>query len=129
MRTRIRRNHGFTLVELMIVMVIIAVLAAIALARWHDQKVEAIVASLKSDLRNIAAAQEAYFTDNQTYTSDVDDLQIRLSQNVEVTLQAQDDGWTGRATHPASDGRECALYYGKIAPLSPARNEGIVWCE
>jgi prepilin-type N-terminal cleavage/methylation domain-containing protein len=127
-RTRIAGKDGFTLIELMIVIVIIGILAAMAMATWQNRKTEAIVAGMKSDLRNLAVAQEAYLVDNATYASDPDDLEFRSSPDVALTLQADQDGWAARATHPTTS-KECGLFVGGIAPLSPARGEGIVWCE
>jgi type IV pilus assembly protein PilA len=127
-RTRITASDGFTLIELMIVIVIIGILASMAVAAWRNQKEEAIVAGMKSDLRNLAAAQESFYVDNSTYTSDTDDLEFRSSPDVVVTLQADPNGWAANTTHPTTT-RECGMYVGKIAPLSPARGEGIVWCE
>jgi prepilin-type N-terminal cleavage/methylation domain-containing protein len=127
-RTRITGKDGFTLIELMIVIVIIGILASMAVSTWQNRKADAIIAGMKSDLRNLAVAEEAYLVDNATYTSDTDDLAFRLSPQVVLTLQADQDGWTARATHPAIS-KECGLFVGRIAPLSPARGEGIVWCE
>ncbi len=127
-RTRITGKEGFTLIELMIVIVIIGTLASMAVATWQNRKEDAIIAGMKSDLRNLAAAEEAYLADNAAYTSDTGDLEFRLSPDVVLTLQADEDGWTARATHPATS-KECALAVGAIAPLSPARGEGLVWCE
>ena len=128
MRTQLAKQSGFTLIELMIVVVVIGILAAFAVNGWHTQRADAIVASMKSDLHNIATAEEAYFSDNNTYASDVDDLDVNTSPGVVITLQADVDGWAANASHPSAS-RECGLYVGKIAPLSPARGEGIVWCE
>ena len=47
MRTRIVAREGFTLIELMIVIVIIGILAAMTLATWHNRKEEAIIAGIK----------------------------------------------------------------------------------
>lgn len=128
MRTRITASDGFTLIEVMIVIVIIGILASMAMATWQNRKEEAIVAGMKSDLRNIASAQESYYVDNGAYTSDTNDLEFRSSPDVVVTLQANPNGWTANTTHPTTT-KECGMYVGAIAPLSPARGEGIVWCE
>jgi len=53
-----------TLIELLIVVVIIGILAAIAIPKFSTTKGEAYVASMRSDLRTLATAQEAYFNDH-----------------------------------------------------------------
>jgi len=60
-------RKGFTLIELLIVVVIIGILAAIAIPKFANTKEKAVVASMKSDLRNLVTAQEAFFSDNQDY--------------------------------------------------------------
>ncbi len=128
MGTRITGKDGFTLIELMVVIVIIGILASMAIATWQSRKEDAIIAGMKSDLRNLASAEEAYLSANDAYTSDTDDLDFRSSPDVVLTLQADQAGWTAKATHPATS-KECAFAVGAITPLSPARGEGIVWCE
>jgi prepilin-type N-terminal cleavage/methylation domain-containing protein len=60
-------RKGFTLIELLIVVVIIGILAAIAIPKFAATKDKAKLASVKTDLRNMETAQEAYFSDNNTY--------------------------------------------------------------
>src|SRR4026207_1871486 len=60
-------RKGFTLIELLIVVVIISILAAIAIPKFANTKEKAVVAGMKSDLRNLVTAQEAFFADNKTY--------------------------------------------------------------
>ena len=62
-----RNRKGFTLIELLIVVVIIGILAAIAIPMFAATKDKAKLASIRSDLRNLMTAQEAYFSDNATY--------------------------------------------------------------
>ena len=65
-----QNRKGFTLIELLIVVVIIGILAAIAIPKFASTKEKAYLASMKSDLRNLATAQEAYAADNnQNYFS------------------------------------------------------------
>src|SRR6266850_5523367 len=60
-------RKGFTLIELLIVVVIIGILAAIAIPKFANTKEKAYLASMKSDLRNLVTAEEAYFSDYTTY--------------------------------------------------------------
>ena len=60
---------GFTLIELLIVVVIIGILAAIAIPKFAATKDKAKLASVRSDLRNIMTAQEAYWADYTTFAT------------------------------------------------------------
>ena len=59
-RTSIRREDGFTLIEMLIVLGIVSILAAMATVTLAGSTNRAYVVSMQSDLRNIATAQEAY---------------------------------------------------------------------
>ncbi len=61
-------RKGFTLIELLIVVVIIGILAAIAIPKFANTKEKAYLASMKSDLRNLVTAEEAYFAEHTTTT-------------------------------------------------------------
>src|SRR5438552_19194303 len=62
-------RKGFTLIELLIVVVIIGILAAIAIPKFANTKEKAYLAAMKSDLRNLVTAEEAYFADSIKYTT------------------------------------------------------------
>jgi prepilin-type N-terminal cleavage/methylation domain-containing protein len=71
------RLRAFTLIELLIVVAIIAILAAIAVPNFLEAQTRAKVSRVKSDLRTQSVALEAYFVDNNRYTRDSDsDLDI-----------------------------------------------------
>jgi prepilin-type N-terminal cleavage/methylation domain-containing protein len=69
-----RKNEGFTLIELMIVIAIIGILAAIAIPQFSAYRTRSYNSAAEADLRNAATAQEAYYVDKQTYTNTVSDL-------------------------------------------------------
>lgn len=65
-------ESGFTLVELLIVVAIIAILAAIAIPQFSKYKKRAYVATMNADIKNAYTAAQAYLTDWPSET--VDDL-------------------------------------------------------
>jgi len=60
-RFRLRSESGFTLIELLIVVAIIGILAAIAIPQFEAYRKRGFEAAVKSDLKNAAVAQEAYY--------------------------------------------------------------------
>ncbi|OQX66084.1 MAG: hypothetical protein B5M55_01365 [Desulfococcus sp. 4484_242] len=86
-----RGEKGFTLIELMIVIAIIGILAAIAIPQFSSYRKRAFNSAAQSDLKNAATAEEAYYVDNQTYGANAN-LDLNTSEN--VTLTATGDGNT-----------------------------------
>jgi len=65
-----KKQTGFTLIEMMIVIAIISILAAIAIPEFAKYRESSQDAAAKSALRNLAVAQENYYYFNNTYTVD-----------------------------------------------------------
>src|SRR3954453_11643674 len=63
-------EQGFTLIELMVVVLIIAILIAIAIPTFLGARQRAQDRAAQSDLRNGLTAEKVTYTDTQTYSSD-----------------------------------------------------------
>lgn len=125
-----KRRPGFTLIELLIVVVIIGILAAIAIPKFQSTKGKANAAALKSDLHNLATAEEAYMFDHATYTTDRSALRLTSTTGVVLNIvTATASGWAASATHPASFPLTCAIFQGAVTPLAPATIEGLIGCQ
>ena len=70
------QGRGFTLIELMIVVLIIAVIGFIALPSYRDYVLRAARSEGKAALMTVASKQEQYYLDNKTYTSTLADLNV-----------------------------------------------------
>ena len=87
-------RRGFTLVELLVVVLVIGILAAIAIPRYNGSKDKAFVATMIADLHNAAIYEEQYASENHaqyfsgTATADVPAEGFRASKNVTVVLTA-----------------------------------------
>lgn len=69
-----KSQSGFTLVELMITVVVIAILAMVAIPTYNDSVRKGRRSDAKSMLTHLAAKQEQYFMDNKTYADSPADL-------------------------------------------------------
>ena len=102
-----KNERGFTLIELMIVIAIIGILAAIAIPQFSAYRIRAFNAAATADLRNAATAQEAYFVDEQAYcavgaigTLTGATYGLYLSENVAMAITASTtSGYTMTSTH------------------------------
>ena len=132
-------RKGFTLIELLIVVVIIGILAAIAIPKYGDTKAKAYVSTMKADLRNLATAEETYFSERHAYfegatSNDGNGTTVSVgegyvpSSGVTMVVSTSGGGWFATAAYASGTTRTCALYLG-VAPQAPALSEGAPECS
>ena len=78
LRTHAAGMRGFTLMELMIVVVIVGILAAIAYPNYQESVRKSRRSDAKTALSDLAARQEQYFNDNKTYTDNPTTLDAKF---------------------------------------------------
>jgi type II secretion system protein G len=119
-------RKGFTVIELLIVVVIIGILAAIAIPKFANNKSKAYTTAMKADLRNLVTAQEAYFADSSKYTNSVSALKFQSSPGVTPpAISVGTDSWTATVSHAQAPGIQCGVGVNTTNPVvgTAAENE------
>lgn len=109
-------RRGFTIIELLAVVVIIGILATVAIAKFGDSKRRAYIAAMKSDLHNIGLIAETKFATEHTYTTMT---APQGSAGVTLTFDGTPNGWYATATHNALPGFKCEIRSGGGADAEP----------
>lgn len=122
----VNNRKGFTLIELLIVVVIIGILASIAIPKFAATKDKAKLASVKTDLRNIITAQEAYFADYAAYSSSLPATIFQPSVGNVPGLSVAGASYTATVTNSSisTNPKECTVTMG-----SGATNDGTITCS
>ena len=102
------QHSGFTLVEILVVVAIMGILAAIAMTSFNNSKERAYCASVKADLSSLAQHQESYYSDHQAYSAVVSNPDgstnlpgFKWSPGVTMSSSTGNTtAWTASAMHP-----------------------------
>ncbi len=126
-----RRRDGFTFIEMLMVFILIALLAGVVGVQVSSFRARAITTTLKSDLRNLAVAQESFYYDYDVYAPDTTTLysrgyQVTTGTQMEIN-EATIAGWAATASHPQTPER-CYLFIPGASPIGVATQPGRVQC-
>jgi type IV pilus assembly protein PilE len=97
-----RKSSGFTMIELMIAVLIVAILAAIAVPSYRSHVVKGNRAAAQAFLMNIAQQQQQYLLDRRSYATNVAGLSMTTPTNVSTYYTIQDPFTTGTAPNSFS---------------------------
>jgi prepilin-type N-terminal cleavage/methylation domain-containing protein len=76
------QHAGFTLIELLVVIIIIGILSSLALPSFLSQATKARMAEAKTKIGGMNRAQQVYFVEQQTFTTNINELAISINNNV-----------------------------------------------
>lgn len=102
-------RRGFTLLELLSVVIVIGILASIAVAKYRGVKEQAFIGTIRSDLKTLAANAEFYFADRGTYEGFTP---TGLSVGVNVEFVGSPAGYEVTARHDGVPGVTCSMKQG-----------------
>ena len=108
MRERLDNEEGFTLIELMVVVLIIAVLVAIAIPSFLGFRNRAQDRAAQANLRNTLLAEKAVWTDTGAFT--VDEAALKeFEPTIIIGATAEDDGVAATLSVAGSDDAVCLV--------------------
>jgi type IV pilus assembly protein PilA len=128
---RKRDNEGFTLVELLVVIIIIGILGAIALPSFLNQDVKAKQTEAKQNIALINKSQNAYRAEKKTFADSFDDLAIGSisggASGITINYTYAITGTTDSATVTATT-RDTALkgYAGANTRYTNGANQSVI---
>jgi type IV pilus assembly protein PilE len=104
----IKQQRGMTLIELMIVVAIVAILASIAIPAYSQYVMRAKRTDATSALLRIAAAQERFYMQNNTYSGDPAALGVAATPDNLYALTIAGAGAAGYTATATAQGSQAA---------------------
>lgn len=122
---RVRRVAGFTLIEVMIVVVIVAILLSVALPGYQESMRKGRRADAKAALMDVANRQERLMLDRSTYTIEMADLGFGTAPNPTMISQ---EGHYGITAAPCAGGTIATCYVLTATAIENGAQDGDARC-
>lgn len=120
-----RHRGGFTLIELMIVVAIVAVLAAIAIPQYRKYIQKSNRATAKSALLDLSRREETYYSTNNSYTLNLVSLGYSSIANNQIQVpNSSNPTYVISFSQPATSGSSAATYTAQAAPTGSQSSDG-----
>ncbi len=133
MNVRVLKNDGFTLIELILVVILVGIVAAVAIPRFADLSDEAHNANTQATSQAFQAA--TVFVHSAWIARGRSGSTVQL---VGATVDVNSAGWPGHNVPPALNNADCVTIWGAILQNAPPSNVGFVaggdgwggdWCQ
>jgi len=112
-----------------LLLVILGLIVLFLLPHHHDRSL-AYRAAMKSDLRNLVTAEEAFATDSQRYTASLEALLFAASAGVHIRVDhVSAAGWHATATHLEIGKWICEIFIGAVPDTADGAAEGVPECR
>src|SRR5437899_8121641 len=125
----IKGDQGFTLIELMIVVAIIGILAAIAIPNFMTYQAKARQSEAKVNLGGVFTTATSYFAENNTFSvPTADTLGYKPAGNVRYAIYYGGTGATNSVTVPAAQNKiatPCSTVAPAVAPVPAGSGAGL----
>lgn len=106
-----KNKKGFTLLELLIVILIIGILAGIALPQYKKSVLKSKFASVKSAVRVISNSVQVYYILNNAYPTSLNEMDVEINSSNPYTSFYTNGGNVGGIVHTSDDRAYLLNYY------------------
>jgi|SRR5438045_2522545 len=127
------KSTGFTPIPLLIAVVIIGILATIAIPEITEMQSRRRANAMKVDLRNLLAAEQAYYADSSRYADASTLVRLdRFRSSSGLTLPSVRVGardWSATVTYRTRSGEMCGIGLNAANPISRTARDGEPVCK
>ena len=102
-----RDHRGFTLIEVLVVIVLVGVLAGLAISQYASYRARSYDGKVAAAVRGVATSEEAYYAEKREYAPNVMALRTMATGDVTIAITAGNSGTLGTSfkivgTHPSA---------------------------